>query len=50
MKLRTALSASALLLVTLVAGCGVDGPPQAPEAKPGVTISGDARIGATYTR
>ena len=39
-----------VLLVALgVAGCGVDGPPVAPSdppaPEPGVTVSGEARIG-----
>ena len=36
------------LIVLLLAACGVDGPPVRPEPetpKPGVTVSGDARIG-----
>ncbi|MFV0302623.1 MAG: lipoprotein [Paracoccus sp. (in: a-proteobacteria)] len=37
-----------LLVAAAVAGCGVDGPPERPvEAKPqpGVTVSGEARMG-----
>lgn len=46
---RLAALGSALVLVAL-AGCGVDGPPvrpgpQANAPAPGVTVSGDARIG-----
>lgn len=46
------LALLALLLTTLlaVAGCGADGPPVPPKAKPAsdapsVTISGEARVG-----
>jgi predicted small lipoprotein YifL len=37
-----------LLACLTLAGCGADGPPQAPASStppPGLTISGDARIG-----
>ena len=34
----------ALLALALLVACGADGAPQ-PPAKPGITISGDARIG-----
>ena len=37
---------AALALAALCA-CGVDGPPERPPAKPGLTISGDARIGVS---
>ena len=35
----------------VLSGCGVDGPPVAPmaQAQPGVTVTGDARIGAVFT-
>ena len=29
----------------LLAACGADGAPQAPAAKPGLTISGQAKVG-----
>lgn len=35
---------AALLMLT---GCGVPGAPEAPDPPPGVTISGDARLGVT---
>ena len=35
-------------LLAALAACGIDGPPQAP-SKPGVTVSGDARIGMRGT-
>lgn len=34
-----------VLAVLALAACGVDGPPVAPQSQPGVTVSGDARIG-----
>lgn len=37
-----------LALAALLAGCGTDGPPKAPEAQTGVTLSGDARAGLTH--
>lgn len=44
------IAALALMLATLAA-CGVDGPPTRPEppaeARPGVHVSGEARIGVT---
>jgi len=39
----------ALVAVVLVAACGVDGEPETPSAKSGVTISGEARVGVTYS-
>lgn len=36
-----------LLLLALLAACGADGRPTAPEAQTGVTLSGDARLGVT---
>lgn len=47
--MRMSLSALALLL----AACGADGPPRFQEQEPvhpGVTMSGDARIGIVVTR
>lgn len=39
-----------LLTVLTLAACGVDGPPQSPQSpQPGVTITGDARVGVTGT-
>lgn len=39
-----------LLSVLLLAACGVDGPPQAPQSpQPNVTVTGDATIGVTGT-
>lgn len=35
----------ALLAVLALAACGVDGPPERPSPAPGVSISGDARMG-----
>ena len=40
------------LSLTLLAACGADGPPQPPAQaapKPGLTISGEARIGIVKT-
>jgi hypothetical protein len=34
-----------LLTTLFLAACGADGAPEAPAAKPGLTISGDAQIG-----
>ncbi len=38
-----------LLAVLAVAGCGVDGPPKPPQAgaAPGISLSGQARVGIT---
>jgi predicted small lipoprotein YifL len=44
--------AAAALSLTLLAACGADGPPQPPaqaSAKPGIAISGEARIGVVKT-
>ncbi|WP_192931071.1 hypothetical protein [Gemmobacter serpentinus] len=38
-----------LLLLALLAACGADGAPETPGAKPGVSISGDGRIGVVGT-
>ena len=38
-----------LLAALLLAACGVDGPPEAPE-RPGVSVGGDARMGVVYER
>ncbi|MBE2277922.1 MAG: hypothetical protein IAE87_16685 [Rhodobacteraceae bacterium] len=35
----------ALALVSLFAACGVDGAPQPPTEKPGLTVTGTARFG-----
>ncbi len=54
-RLDKALLAIALILaaVLALAGCGIDGPPERPgdpeeerRPEPGVTVSGEARIGA----
>jgi hypothetical protein len=38
-----------LLLAALLAGCGADGPPVAPEPRrSGVTITGEARAGVVF--
>jgi len=39
----------AFSLLTFAAACGVDGPPQPPKATtaPGVSITGEARMGVT---
>ncbi|SDX30926.1 hypothetical protein [Roseicitreum antarcticum] len=34
-----------LMAVLALAACGVDGPPQAPDATPGVSVSGEMRLG-----
>lgn len=41
----------AFAVALILSGCGVDGPPVAPvaQAGPGVTITGDARMGAVFT-
>ena len=44
--MKTMLYAALLLAV---AGCGVDGEPETPQAKSGLTISGEARVGVVYT-
>jgi hypothetical protein len=36
---------SLLALTAVLAGCGADAPPQPPAAEPGITLSGQARIG-----
>lgn len=36
---------AAMLAVFTLAACGVDGAPERPAPTPGVTVSGDARIG-----
>lgn len=33
------------LILSTLAACGVDGAPQRPEAKPGVTVTGEASLG-----
>ncbi|WP_203232263.1 hypothetical protein [Gemmobacter caeruleus] len=38
-----------LCLLALLAACGADGAPEAPGATPGVSVSGDARIGVVGT-
>lgn len=40
-----------LLILTIfaLAACGVDGPPERPASKPGVSVSGDAYIGVETT-
>lgn len=40
---------AALALLALLGACGADGAPETPAAKPGVSISGDARIGMVGT-
>lgn len=50
MKPTTRLIALTLVAAGLLSGCGVDGAPKAPEAKPGVSVSGDARVGVAYTK
>ena len=43
----------ALGVLAALAACGIDGPPQAPATtvtvKPGVTVTGDARMGVVFT-
>ncbi len=34
-----------LLSVALLAACGADGLPQPPQPEPGITVTGEARIG-----
>lgn len=36
-----------LALLTVLAACGADGPPQAPAAEPGVSVSGQVEIGVS---
>lgn len=40
---------AAILALTLLAACGADGPPQRPAdtPPPGVTVTGEARIGVS---
>lgn len=40
----------ALMALTALAACGVDGEPVAPKAKAGVSVSGDARVGLSYSK
>ena len=41
----------AFALAMALSGCGVDGPPEVPRAadEPGVTVTGDARMGVVFT-
>ena len=41
----------AFALAMALSGCGVDGPPEVPReaARPGVTVTGDARMGVVFT-
>lgn len=41
----------AFALAVALSGCGVDGPPEVPRAadEPGVTVTGDARMGVVFT-
>lgn len=41
---------AALALLALLAGCGIDGPPQRPAERPapGITLSGEAEIGLKH--
>ena len=41
----------AFALAMALSGCGVDGPPEVPHAadEPGVTVTGDARMGVVFT-
>lgn len=44
--------ATVALSLTLLAACGADGPPQPPaqaDTRPGITLSGEARIGVVKT-
>lgn len=43
--MKSALAALAALLI--LAGCGADGAPIPPAAKPGLAVSGDVQIGVT---
>ena len=45
--MRMLTIAAALIL----SGCGVDGPPEVPRMadQPGVTVTGDARMGVVFT-
>lgn len=42
--------AAALTLLALLAGCGIDGPPQRPAdtPPPGVTLSGEVEVGLKH--
>ncbi|MEY4984881.1 MAG: hypothetical protein RIR62_3147 [Pseudomonadota bacterium] len=37
--------AALFLSLALLAACGADGPPTAPQPEPGITVTGEARIG-----
>ena len=41
----------AFALAVVLSGCGVDGPPEVPRMadQPGVTVTGDARMGVVFT-
>lgn len=41
----------ALAAALILSGCGVDGPPEVPRDadRPGVTVTGDARMGVVFT-
>lgn len=41
----------AFALAVVLSGCGVDGPPEVPRTadQPGVTVTGDARMGVVFT-
>lgn len=41
----------AFALAMALSGCGVDGPPEVPRTadQPGVTVTGDARMGVVFT-
>ncbi len=39
----------ALSLLSLAAACGVDGAPRPPAEKPGLTVTGTARVGVAGT-
>ena len=36
-------------VLAVLAACGADGAPEAPQPKPGLSISGDARMGVVGT-
>jgi hypothetical protein len=36
---------AAILAVLALSACGVEGPPRAPEAPPGLSVGGEVRIG-----
>lgn len=36
-------------VLAVLAACGADGAPEAPKPKPGLSISGDARMGVVGT-